>query len=149
MLRVQTIIKAAGIPAALVISLLMLYLIARLRVEPWWLALILAAPPGLFILSGIPWLLSGGEHGTNIEVRDGDRYLAISNWNLFASAFARATLENFQARTAPLPRPRGRVISDRSPAQEGSVIETDTALPPGVEVAQKPIEIPKDAGQLP
>src|SRR5262249_31640322 len=148
MLQVQTIIKAVGPVAVLVISMLLFYFIARLRLDPWWLTLILAAPLGLVILSGIPWLLSGGERGTDVEIRHGDRSVTVTNWNVFARNFARTALTALHSSPVPLPPASGSVVSGKSPAQDGSVIEAEAALPPGVAVTEKPIEIPKEAAQL-
>lgn len=145
---IRASIKTVGTAAVLVAALLVFYGVARLNTEPWWLKLVFGAIPGAFILGGIPWLLSGGEQGTHIEVQVGDRRVAISNLNILGQAVARFALGMLEASSAPLPPPRG-ALGPGSPADPANVIEGEAALPPGVQVADKPAEIPKDAGHLP
>jgi hypothetical protein len=139
-------IKAVGTAAVLVVALAVFYGIAWLPIEPPWMKLVLCGVPGVLILSGIVWMLSGGERGTNVEVQVGDRRASITNVNLFARAFARDVLA-FMGPQAPLPRPAGR-LGRGSPADPANVIEGEAEIPPGLEIAEKPLQIPKDAGHL-
>lgn len=140
-------IQAVGTTAALVVALGVLYGIARVEFEPWWLKLVFAAVPGAFILSGIPWLLAGGDQGTHIEIREGNRQLSISHITWFSQALARLALVETMNRPAPLPPPKG-TLGSGSPADPHNVIEEKAALPADVEVAATPPQIPPDAAHL-
>ncbi len=142
----RAVIKAVGTAAVMVVALIILYGIARLRFEPWWLQLVFALIPGALILGGIPWILSGGEQGTHIEVQIGDRRVAISNMNIFAQAVARLALAALAGPT-PLPKAKG-ALGPGSPADPKNVIEGEAALPPDVQIADRPPEIPPGAGEL-
>lgn len=141
----QTTVKAVGTAAVLVIALLVLYGLARLNFEPWWLKLLFAAAPAALIFAGCAWMFSGGEQGAHLEWRDGKRRLSIRNLNVFARALAHAALAAFER--APLPRPAGR-IGPGGPNDPKSLIEGPADLPPDVEVADEPVEVPPDAGRL-
>ena len=92
------------------------------------------------------WMPSGGEQGTPVEIRDGQRAHSITNLNVLGQAIARGALDAF--RRPPLPQPAGE-IGPGSPADRANVIEGRASLPQEVAVAEKPIELPPDAGRLP
>jgi len=141
----QTTVKAVGTAAVLVMALVVLYAIARLKLEPWWVTLVLAAPPSALILAGCAWMFSGGEQGTQLEWNDGERRLSIKNLNLFARALAQSALTAFSR--APLPHPVG-TIGPGGPNDPKSLIEGPADLPPEVDITDEPPALPPDAGRL-
>ncbi len=141
----QTTVKAVGTAAVLVMALLVLYGIAHLKLELWWMTLLLAAAPSALILAGCAWMFSGGEQGTHLDWTDGRRRLSIKNVNVFARALVHSALAAFSR--APLPPPAG-IIGPGGPNDPQSLIVGPAALPLGVEVAEEPAEVPPDAGRL-
>lgn len=65
---------------------------------------------------------------------------------VLARAIARAAVDAFHR--APLPPPAGQ-IGPGSPADQASIIRGPAALPETVEVSEKPMDLPRDAGHLP
>lgn len=49
----QAIIRAVGTSAVLIVALLILYGVARLKLEPWWFQLIFAGAPIALLLAGV------------------------------------------------------------------------------------------------
>lgn len=141
--NVQATIKAVGTPAVLVVSLAAVYGIAALSIEPW-LKVVLAVPPTVLIGSGAFWLISGGEQGTTVDIREGR--VSIKNLNILAHPIVRAALDVYSR--APLPPPAGE-IGPGSPADRASIIEGRVSLPEAVEVVENPIVLPPGGGVLP
>ena len=63
----------------------------------------LGAPIAL-ILSGVMWMLSGGDQGASVEMRFSQNYFVATNINVLGRALANAALGIFGR--APLPPPR-------------------------------------------
>jgi len=141
----QTTVKAVGTAAVLVVAMLVLYGIAGLKFERWWIQLVFAAAPIALIFAGCAWTFSGGEQGTHVNWTDGRRRLSIKNLNVFASPLIRAALGAFWR--ASLPRPAGRV-GPGGPSDPASLIAGAADLPPEVDIAEEPPDVPPDAGRL-
>ena len=143
--NVQATIRAVGTSAVLVASLVALYGVAALKELEPWLRIVFAIPPGVLIVGGAIWMISGGEQGTHVEIHDGQRRVSIKNLNVLAHAIAGVALKAFGR--SPLPRPAGKIKG--SPADRASIVEGHAALPATVELTEKTIGLPPDAEGLP
>ena len=83
-------------------------------------------PVAGLITAGAVWMLSGGEQGSHLDWRYGERRLTNKNLNLVTRALAAAALQAL--RRVPLPHAAGQ-IGPGSPADPASVIEGQAPRP--------------------